>query len=58
MLKIYPSEFGLARMAEEEQKGPKELVELKDDHSANDQEPEEEVSPFLLFLLKIMNLIF
>ena len=27
LLQIYPSEFGLARMAEEELNGPKELVE-------------------------------
>ncbi|XP_014285500.1 ESF1 homolog [Halyomorpha halys] len=40
---IYPSEFGLARMTEEEQKGPKELVELKNDHPTEDTEPEVEI---------------
>lgn len=30
-LQIYPSEFGLQRLQEEEEKGPIELVESKDE---------------------------
>lgn len=47
-VKIYPSEFGKQRMADEEQKGPAELIEkalpVEDDDDANQEEDEEGTS--------------
>lgn len=51
IFQIYPSEFGLQRMAEEELKGPKELVECK---GATFEVASDEVVSFLLLLLNVI----
>lgn len=43
---IYPSEFGLQRMAEEEITGPKELTETKEEHPVSSDEEIEEGSEY------------
>ncbi|XP_017767473.1 PREDICTED: ESF1 homolog [Eufriesea mexicana] len=43
---IYPSEFGLQRMKEEEIKGPKELTEIKEEEEIEDKSDNEEGSSY------------
>ncbi|XP_078040331.1 ESF1 homolog isoform X2 [Augochlora pura] len=43
---IYPSEFGLQRMKEEETTGPKELIEMSNTKDLNDENDDEEGSTY------------